>query len=127
MATNGTDVLIYVYVEGTKTAVGSQREATIEETNEEIDVSTKDLRAKRILSGRYSSTLSLDSLYVPSDTAYSALKTAMRDGEKVIVATETEYADAIVTSLSESFPDQDAATVSIGLSISGAWTIGAPA
>lgn len=127
MATNGSDVLIYVYIAGVKTAVGSQREASIEETNEEIDISTKDLRAKRVLPGRYSSTISLDSLYVPSDSAYSALKTAMRNGTAVVVATETEYANAIVTSLSESYPDQDAATVSIGLSVSGEWTVGAPA
>ena len=126
MATNGSDVLIYVYIAGTPTPVGSQREASIEETTEEIDISTKDSRAKRVIPGRYSSTISLDSLYVPTDSAYGALKTAMRDGTPVVVSTGTEYASAIVTSLSESYPDQDTATVSIGLSVNGAWTVGAP-
>ena len=127
MATNGSDVLIYVYIDGVKTPVGSQKEASIEETSEEIDISTKDSRAKRVIPGRYSSTISLDSLYIPSDDAYAELKDAMRNGTAVIVATETEYANAIVTSLSESYPDQDTATVSISLSVNGAWTVGAPA
>ncbi len=127
MAINGSNILIYVYINGTKTAVGSQRDASIEETTEEIDVSSKDLRAKRVLPGRYGSTLTLDSLYVPSDSAFSTLKSAMRNGTPVVISNGTEYANAIITSLSESFPDQDAATVSVSLTIDGEWTVGEPA
>ena len=116
MSMNGTDILIWV--EGN--AVGSQRDVTIEETTEEIDVSSKDSRAKRVLAGRYSATLSLDALYVWTDDGYRALRDAMRDGNLILVAREDdgttiETADALVTSLSESFPDQGEGTISISL------------
>ena len=119
---SGTDVVLYV----STNAVGYQRNVTFEETTEEIDVSSKEERSKRVLAGRYSSAVTLDALFVPSDTAYGALKTAMRSGSTVTVArykdgAEIEHADAIVTSLSESFPDQDGATVSVSLVIDGDW------
>ena len=58
MSMNGTDVLLLVNT-GTPTvpvyeAVGSQRDVTFDEATEEIDVSSKDSRAKRVLPGRYS-------------------------------------------------------------------------
>jgi len=65
---NGTDILILV--EGN--LLGSQRDVTIEETTESIDMSSKDGRARRVIPGRYASTLSLDEVYVPDDTAYLA-------------------------------------------------------
>lgn len=122
MAISGTSVVLYV---GTN-AVGSQRDLKRDETTEEIDVSSKTGRAKRVLPGRYSSSLTLDALYVPTDTAYQALKEAMRDGDDVTVTiyedgVATETASAIITSLSESFPDQDASVVSVGLTIDGEW------
>lgn len=125
MALNGTDILIWV--DGNM--VGSQQDLTIDEATAEIDVSSKDQREMRVLPGRYDSSLSLDALYVPTDTAYLALQAAMRAGTfvEVVVLEDgvvTESADAIVTSLSRAAPDQDAATVSIGLRIDGAWTSG---
>jgi len=127
---NGTDVLILVNT-GTEeapvyTAVGSQRGASLSETNDEIDISSKDSRAGRYLAGRYGSTLSLDALYVPNDTAYLALKTAQRAGDPILVRieeedVETEEATAIITDMSTDFPDQDAATISIDLRIDGEW------
>ena len=125
MAMNGTDVLIWV--DGNM--VGSQRDVTIDEATAEIDVSSKDQREMRVLPGRYDSSLSLDALYVPAGTAYLALQAAMRAGTfvEVVVLEDgvvTESADAIVTSLSRAAPDQDAATVSIGLRIDGAWVSG---
>ena len=131
---NGADVLISVNT-GTEavpvwTAVGSQKDASLEETSEEIDVSNKTSRNKRVLAGRYSASVSLEALYVSDDTGYSALRTAMRYGDLVQIArtvitsgvpAQTEKADAIITSLSEAFPDQDGATVSISLTISGGW------
>lgn len=131
MAMNGTDVLLLANT-GTPsvpayTAVGSQRDATIEESNETIDVSSKDSRNQRILPGRYSSTLSLDALYVPDDDAYLALKTAQRAGELILVAKEvdgtvTETANANIDTISESFPDQGEATISISMTIDDGWT-----
>lgn len=125
MAMNGTDIL--VAIDGD--VVGSQRDVTFDETTEEIDVSSKDARAGRYLPGRYGATMSLDALYVPDDDAYLALQSAMRNGELVEVwsmedSVVIESADAIVTSLSRSGPDQGEATVSIGLRIDGEWTSG---
>lgn len=125
MAMNGTDVLIWV--DGNM--VGSQRDVTIDEATGEVDVSSKDQREMRVLPGRYDSSLSLEALYVPTNTAYLALQAAMRNGTfvEVVVLEDgvvTESADAIVTSLSRAAPDQDAATVSIGLRIDGAWVSG---
>jgi len=122
---NGADILIWI--DGNM--VGSQRDVTIDETTAEIDMSSKDARERRVIAGRYSANISLDALYVPSDTAYTALKAAMRDGTLVEVVrieegSVLESANAVVTSLSEKGPDQDAATVSIGLAIDGAWVTG---
>jgi TP901-1 family phage major tail protein len=130
MAMNGTDFVLLVNT-GTEQSpsyvvVGSQRDATVDETTESIDVSSKDGRAKRVLPGRYSSTISLDALYVPDDAAYQALVTANRTGELILVAREEaevviETASAVVTSISGSFPDQGEATISVSLEIDGEW------
>ena len=132
MAMNGTDVLVLVNT-GTEvspvyTAVGSQRDASLDETNDEIDISSKDGRAGRYLAGRYGATMSLEALYVPDSVGYLALKSAMRDGTLIKVrisedAVETEEADAIVTGLSSGYPDQGEATVSIDLRIDGEWVV----
>jgi len=128
---NGSDVLLLVNT-GTPTVpvyeeVGSQRDVTFDEATEEIDVSSKDSRAKRVLAGRYSATLSLDSLYVWTDDGYRALRDAMRDGNLILVAREDdgttiETADALITALSESFPDQGEGAISISMTIDGFWT-----
>lgn len=130
MAKNGTDVLLLVNT-GTAqqpayTVVGSQRNLSREETTEEIDVSSKASRAKRVLAGRYASSLSLEALYVPSDDAYLALKDAMRNGELIKVRMQddgvaAEEADALITSMSEEYPDQAEATISCDLTIDGEW------
>jgi len=123
---NGTDILVLV----SGTAVGSQRDCSFDESNEEIDMSSKDSRAYRVIAGRYKASLSLDALYVPDDASYQALKTALRDGSLIQVnreedGTTLETADAIVTKLSEKGPDQGPATVSISLTIDNGWTAGA--
>jgi len=132
MAMNGTDVLLLVNT-GTELvpsyeAVGSQRDVSFEETTEEIDVSSKDSRAKRVLPGRYGASITLDALYVPTGTAFKALQDAMRDGELILVAKEVdnvtiETASALITSMSEAMPDQAEATISISLTIDGTWTV----
>lgn len=131
MAMNGTDILVLVNTGTpgvpTYTLMGSQRDVTFEETNDEIDVSSKDQREKRVLAGRYSSSISLDALYVPSDAAYQALKSAMRNGTLIKLLREElgadlEWADTIITSLSEAGPDQGEATVSASFTVDGAWT-----
>jgi len=130
MAMNGTDLLILCNTGIPPTimyeAVGSQRDATIEETSDTIDVSSKDSRAQRVLAGRYSSSVSLDALYVPTDAAYQALKAANRNGDLILIARQelgvvTEIVTAKVDSMSEAFPDQGEATISISMTVDGWW------
>lgn len=122
---NGTAVL--VLIDGD--VIGSQRGVTFEENTAEIDVSSKDSRAMRVVGGRYSATVSLDALYVPDDNGYERLQAAMRNGSLVTVIREEEgavleSAAALVTKLSEQAPDQDAATISATLRIDGEWVSG---
>lgn len=124
---NGSDVV--VYVDGS--AVGYQTDVTFEETTEEIDVSSKEERAKRVLPGRYGANVSLDALYVSTDTAFQALQSAMRNGEFVTLArysgeTNVEEANAIITSMSETFPDQEGATISASFTVDGEWAVPTP-
>jgi hypothetical protein len=106
--------------------MGSQRDMSTSETNSEIDYSSKASRGTRVGAGRYKATLSLEALYVPTDAAYQALHDAMRDGELILVAKQVdgvtiETADALITTMSEEFPDEGEATISIELSIDDMW------
>ena len=126
---NGSDILVLIDDGTGLQVVGSQRDVTFDETNAEIDVSSKDGRAKRVLYGRYSASVSLDALYVPTDEAYQMLKAAMRNATMVTVIREEEdvyleSAEAMVASLSEKGPDQAEATVSCSLTIDGEWIAG---
>ena len=128
MAMNGSELLILINI-GTPevpayVALKSQRDATIEESTETIDVSSKDSRAQRVLPGRYSATISMDSLYVPDDVTYQALRNANRDGELILVAWEESgvvlgTANAKIDSMSQGFPDQGEATCSLSLTVDG--------
>lgn len=122
VATNGTDIL--VLIEGH--VVGSQRDASFDEKTESIDASSKLSRAKRVLPGRYSGTVSLEALYIPSDAAYQDLIAAMRNGTFVTVRRQeygsaVEEAEAIVTGLKTGAPDQDVSIVSAELEIDDQW------
>lgn len=119
---NGADVL--VLIDGV--LVGSQRDVTFDESNEVIDLSSKNSRARRVEYGRYSATVSLELLYVPTDAGRIALATASRDGTKVTLRRQEEgsaleEATAVVASYSAAAPDQDAATVSVSFEIDGEW------
>ena len=130
MAKNGADILLMVNV-GTEAmpqylAVGSQRDFSREETTEEIDASSKDSDAYRPLPGRNKSTITMDSLYIPNDESYQALKTAKRNREFILVRRQEaggdlEEARAIITNLSRNAPDNDVATLTIGLTIDADW------
>ena len=131
MGMNGTDILLQVNT-GTDLSpmyvtVGSQRDVTFEEKSDDIDVSSKDGQAQRVLPGRYSSSVSLDALYVPDDVAYQALKTAMRPPSTLIkvlrqeLGGALEIADAHITGLGDKGPDQGEATTTISFTIDGEW------
>lgn len=128
---NGSDVLLLVNT-GTDqspsyTVVGAQRDVSFNQSTDEIDMSSKDSRAFRILGGRTKYTLTMDALYVPSAADYAALRQASDDGALIKVRREEEgvalyEADALITSMDEGFPDQDAATISLEMTIDNGWT-----
>jgi predicted secreted protein len=108
-------------------AATGQRGATFDETTDEIDASSKDSRSKRVLAGRYGSTISMDGLYVPSEATYQALVAANRNGTFILVVrqeegVDVEQATALVTDISMAAPDNDVSTCSISLTIDGEWT-----
>ncbi len=116
------------YTLGVYAAVGAQRDATFDEKTHAVDVSSKEAREKQYLPGEYSATVTANNLYVPSDTAFLALKNAMRNGTKVVIArqesgTEVEHASALITQMQGSFKDQTEAVISLTLSVDGPWIV----
>jgi predicted secreted protein len=124
---NGTDVLLQVETSpgsGSFLTIGSQRGVTFNETTAAIDFSSKDARAGKFGPGRYGWTAELENLYTPNLSGYSALRTAMRDGTLICIKRREQGANvesgyAVVTQMSDAFPDQDAAVCSVSLQGSG--------
>lgn len=134
---NGADVLVLLDM-GTEVSpdyqvIGCQRDSTLEETSDSVDYSCKDSRAQAVDYGRYSSTLSLDALYVASRADFQKLKQANRDGTFLTLLTMvdgeiTQKARAKIDSMSQSFPDQAEAVISAAFTLDGvivsSWVIG---
>lgn len=120
LANTGTDALP-VY-----TVVGGQRNATLTETAETIDTTSADSNGDQEFDyGLSTWTVSCDGLYVPTDSAYVALKTAIRDKKKVLVQISEDGAavdqgTALVTSRSVTGTYNAESTYSIELQGSGA-------
>lgn len=127
----GSDVLVMINT-GTVaipvwTAIGAQRGLDVTEGNEAVDCSSKDSGNRRVLPGRYSSSVNFDALYLYDDTGFVKLLAAVRAREKVQLmqrrsSTNIEYAYAVCTSVQRSYPDQDDRTVSASFEVDGAWT-----
>lgn len=131
---NGQDVLILARTSAVGVTpevyavIGGQRDATISESNDTIDHSSKDQREEVSRAGRYSCTVDLDYLWVPTNAAAAALRTAIRAGTMTKVRRQdtgtggvTEEIEAWLESHDTEFPDQGEATVSITAHGSGAW------
>lgn len=124
---NGTEVLLRVEQvpgSGVFITLGSQRGVTFQEQTAPIDFSSKDARAGKFGPGRYTWTASLETLYTPNLSGYAAIRNAMRNGTLLNIVRqeqgqEVESGYAVVTSMSDAFPDQDAAVCSVDLQGSG--------
>lgn len=122
VARNGTDTLISI----NGNVLGHQRDMTLAEETGFIDTSSKTQRERTGIPGRYSSSIEFDYLYVPSDAAFILLQSGMRNGTPLLVthrrdAAAVESVSGVITSLSQSFPDQAEAVVGASLEITGAW------
>ena len=130
--TNGTNIVVLANIGTDETpnyvVVGSQTDAKFDEKNATIDLSNKQSgRYKEWIPGRWEGTVTLDHLYVAGDQGFEALLGASRNGTMIRVirqefGNQIEWAEALVTQISEQFKDQAAATCSSTLNISGGWT-----
>lgn len=127
---SGTAVLLEVDTDpGAPTVyavMAAQRDLNVAEANETIDFSSKDAREMVVQAGRYSSEVTLDAAYIPSEAAYAALETAQRAGLGILIRQQVsgspdEVATGIITAMDRAFPDQGASIASISLAITGAW------
>lgn len=132
---NGTDFLVQVNT-GTPTVpvwttVAAQRDASVSESSDTIDFSSKDGRAWEGRAGRYESEVSLDGLVpVAAEAGFDALKAANRNGTLIQLQTRRagvayEKASAIVTQMDQEYPDQGEATFSGTFKITGSWSAAA--
>ncbi len=130
MAMSGGDILLYVNTGSEEspsyTVVGSQRNMSRERTRNIIDVSSKDTEDEESLPGRKSSSITLDALYVPDNAAYLAIDAAYEAGDFILAqiyveGVATHQANCLVESMSEEYPDDAEATISVELRVSGGW------
>jgi len=129
---SGSDVLLYADVSDSSgvdlMTIGGQRNVTFEESHPKINLSSKDTgRVEDGISGRGTRTVTLDGLVLASDSALDALKDASRNGTKIYVArikdgAEVERAQGIITTRSESFPDNAESTVSVTIDLVEEWS-----
>ena len=129
---NGADILLYANT-GTDstpvwTVVAGQRNVAVSEVVAAVDGSSKDQPEARVAGGRYSSTISLDGLYVPTNAAYVSLKAAFRNRTLIKarineVGVDTEEGKFLVNSFDRNYPDQEESTFSIEMTLDGAYVI----
>lgn len=127
----GVDVLIFVNT-GTEAApvwtpVGGQRNATLSESAEPIELSHKLSQAREFEPGIPTWTISCDGVIVVDDAALQALRRAVRQRQKVLVrvqegGTYTAEGRAVVQGLDMETPWQEEATYSVELQGSGPLT-----
>lgn len=127
---NGADVLVQVNIGDDVTPnwinKASQRNVVITESLTTVDTSSKESRNETHLPGRYSSTFTLDALYIPGDPSFKDLQLRMRNGLQVRVrVTENgvnyEQALATITSLVKTAQDQQAVLANATFKLTGPW------
>jgi len=116
----GVDIIIEVQKDAdTFITVGGQRGATLSESNETIDITSKDSGgAYEYDYGLYGWTISCDGLYIKDDEGYEALGNAMRNKEKVRVQVKeegqaTKVGEALITTKDLEGPYDSEVTYSV--------------
>ena len=110
---------IFVYLSG-------QTNAAFQAQAAEIDASSKDSTESVYLPGRFNQTLTLDALYIPGLPEFIVLRTAQRNRQVVKIrraelGSDTEECDAVITSMSETFPDNAASTINVQFRVASPW------
>ena len=131
----GKDIMLYVNTGDDTTpawtAVGGQRNLSVEDTNDTIEITNKQSKRKEYLYSFGDGTASLDGVYVPDDASYQMLKDAARNQQMIKVQewendTAKEEAQALITKHSFEGPYDGEATYSVDLQITGEWTAVTP-
>ena len=113
------------------TEIGSQRDMSIENTTDIIDVSSKESNNDETLPGRRRWAISGDALYIKDTADFNKLRSAFEadtDANRKIQvmevhdATNVRWIYAWIESMTETFPDNAEATISISLRATGDWT-----
>ncbi len=123
MGQRGTDILLKIGDD----IIGGQRNLALDRTADAIDMSSKQDGDARNEQGRRSSSLTVDVLYDPTDSAYVSLETAYEGRTKITAykvenGAVTKTSQCIVTNIGEAHPDNGASVVSVGLTLDGGWT-----
>ena len=130
MSRSGTTVLVLVETStGVFTAVGSQRDASIDRTGDFLDGSSKDSNDEEGQPGRRGSTVTLDACYVEDDAAYLKLVSLYESDPPALCklrksedGTDVQEADAVITAIGQRHPDNDISTVAMSFRVTGGWT-----
>lgn len=127
---DGREVMLFVEDidgSGNYIPVARQRNVSFNRETAEIDASSKDDdEIASALPGRSTETVDLEHLYVPNEAAFRRLLQASRKRETIKVrrfesGNPIEEAPAFVASMTEQFPDGEAATITASLRIKGKW------
>lgn len=119
---NGADVVVLV----SGIIVGGQRGAKVTKATTFVNFSSKASANERGRPGRLSSTLTLDALYMPTDSGQQALRAA-RDNRQMItlrikeLGSDIEEAEAVCTSLERDHPDQAESLFNAQFQVSDGW------
>ncbi len=120
---NGADVLVVINGQ----TVGGQRGARITRTTQFVDFSSKSSANERGRPGRLASTISMDALYMPTDSGQQLLRFARENRDLVTLrikelGTDILEASCVCTNLERDNPDQGEALFNAEFQVTDGWT-----
>lgn len=127
---DGAQVLVLVDMgengESDWQACAEQTNLSSETTRNMIEASSKDSDHAKWLYGKQESSVSLEKLYTPNDSAFMAIEDAMNEKETIVLrrtenGEDVEEATALVESISKEFPDDDASTCEAEFQLNERW------
>lgn len=124
MATGGRNVIVYVLRSGNWEPVAEQTDYSIQFQASTTTVGHKLSSFKSVLASSLEGTGTLNALWVPSNVQQKALEQALFSNQKIQLR---EYFEgnvkvqftAIMTSLNKNYPEEGAATWSMGFTVDG--------
>ena len=124
----GEDIVLYVETStGVYTLIGGQTGFDINRAATDIDLSCKDSGDAQGAAGKRSSTITVNTLHVLSDAAMDKLELAYEAGSNILVrkyvlGVAKKQALSYITGIDESSGDDEAATKSVSLKLTGPWS-----